>query len=108
MRRRVARRRGGGLVALEADLHPLQNGEGMWSLDCIEGADPSPEFAAQVAEECQIRVNRLHDPTLRRIALMKLACHTNEEIRTALGCSLRSVTLKLELIRKLWESNGQP
>jgi len=45
----------------------------------------------------------LGDDTLRRIAELKLACYSNEEIRQQLGCSLRSVTLKLELIRKKWQ-----
>jgi hypothetical protein len=104
MKRRVALRRGGRRVALEADLQPSPDGDGTWTLDSIVGTEPSPEFASQVAEECQSCVDRLRDPTLRRIALMKLACFTNEEIREALGCSLRSVTLKLKLIRSLWES----
>lgn len=46
----------------------------------------------------------LEDQTLRRIAELKLACYTNEEIRQQLGCSLRGVTLKLELIRKKWST----
>jgi DNA-directed RNA polymerase specialized sigma24 family protein len=108
MRRRTTRRRGGGRVALETDLRAPTDGAGTWSLDCLVGTEPSPEFAARVAEECQNRVDCLDDPTLRRIALMKLACYSNEEIRATLGCSLRSITLKLELIRKLWESNGEP
>jgi DNA-directed RNA polymerase specialized sigma24 family protein len=108
IRRRATRRRGGGWVALETDLRPAQHGAGTWSLDSVVGTEPSPELAAHVAEECQNHVDRLRDPILRRIALMKLACYTNEEIRVALGCSLRSVTLKLELIRKLWEGNAEP
>ena len=55
-----------------------------------------------VAEEYVRRLDELGDDTLRRIAELKLACHSNEEIRQQLGCSLRTVTLKLELIRKIW------
>src|SRR5271157_207499 len=69
----------------------------------IIGSEPSPEFAAMVAEEYHRRLEGLGDETLRRIAELKLACHSNEEIRQQLGCSLRSVTLKLELIRKKWQ-----
>ena len=58
---------------------------------------------AMVAEEYHRRLEGLGDETLRRIAELKLACHSNEEIRQQLGCSLRSVTLKLELIRKKWQ-----
>ncbi len=72
-------------------------------LERIIGSEPSPEFAAMVAEEYQHRLEGLGDETLRRIAELKLACYSNEEIRQQLGCSLRSVTLKLELIRKRWQ-----
>ena len=44
------------------------------------------------------------DDKLRRIAELKLACDSNEEIRQQLGCSLRTVTLRLELIRKKWRT----
>ena len=45
--------------------------------------------------------------SLRLIAERKLACFTNEEIARELGVSLRTVTLKLELIRKRWKANGE-
>jgi DNA-directed RNA polymerase specialized sigma24 family protein len=106
--RRSARKRGGGRVALEADLRPRRDGDETAVLDRIIGTEPSPEFAAQVAEEFQRRIEDLGDPVLQRIALMKLACHTHEEIATALGCSLRTVTLRLEYIRKLWEGKSPP
>ena len=75
-------------------------------LDRIIGNEPSPDFAAMVAEEYARRLDRLSDGTLRRIAELKLACHSNDEIRQQLGCSLRSVTLKLELIRKIWREEN--
>jgi hypothetical protein len=77
-------------------------------LDQIIGSEPSPEFAAMVAEEYLRRLDALGDETLRRIAELKLACYTNQEIRQQLGCSLRSVTLKLELIRKTWKKDNDP
>ncbi len=99
------RKRGGGKVLSEADMVAARadgDDEGN-PLDRIIGSEPSPEFAAIVAEEYQRRLEGLGDETLRRIAELKLACYTNEEIRQQLGCSLRSVTLKLELIRKRWQ-----
>jgi DNA-directed RNA polymerase specialized sigma24 family protein len=102
-KRRSARKRGGGRVVLEADLRPRDDGGETAVLDGIIGSEPSPEFAAQVAEECERMLRKLTDDTQRRIALMKLACYTHEEIREQLGCSLRTVSLRLELIRKRWE-----
>jgi hypothetical protein len=61
-----------------------------------------------VAEEFRLRLDALGDDTLRRIAELKLACYTNDEIRQQLGCSLRTVTLKLELIRKIWRRYEDP
>jgi DNA-directed RNA polymerase specialized sigma24 family protein len=97
-------KRGGGIVFNEVDMigagtADLESGG---PLDRIIGSEPSPEFAAIVAEEYHRRLDALGDPALRRIAELKLACFSNEEIRQQLDCSLRSVTLKLELIRKKW------
>jgi ECF sigma factor len=98
-------KRGGGNVVNEADMvtaGAAANDRG-GPLDQLIGTEPTPEFAAMVAEEYVRRLHELGDDTLRRIAELKLACHTNEEIRRQLGCSLRTVTLKLELIRKRWQ-----
>jgi DNA-directed RNA polymerase specialized sigma24 family protein len=99
-------KRGGGMVFNEVDMMAAgasdeDNGN---PLDRIIGAEPSPEFAAIVAEEYSRRLDELGDQNLRRIAELKLACFSNEEIREQLNCSLRSVTLKLELIRKKWRA----
>jgi DNA-directed RNA polymerase specialized sigma24 family protein len=104
-KRRSARKRGGGRVALESDLRPHADGDETEALDQIIGSEPSPAFAAQVAEECEQLLGKLTDDAQRRIALLKLACYTNEEIARELDYSLRTVTLKLEVIRKRW---GEP
>jgi DNA-directed RNA polymerase specialized sigma24 family protein len=103
-------KRGSGKVFPETDLIAARGGSGSadeeedepYALDQIIGSEPSPEFAAMVSEEYLRRLDELGDSTLRRIAELKLACYHNEEIRQMLGCSLRSVTLRLELIRKKW------
>jgi DNA-directed RNA polymerase specialized sigma24 family protein len=99
-------KRGGGKVLNETDLIAGED-EGN-ALDRIIGSEPSPEFAAMVAEEYRRRLDELGDETLRRIATLKLACYSNEEIRQQLGCSLRTVTLRLELIRKKWQKGNDP
>jgi DNA-directed RNA polymerase specialized sigma24 family protein len=111
-RRRAEKRqkRGGGRVIKECDMMATVAGadddEGN-ALDRIIGTEPSPEFAAIVAEEYERRLDDLGDQTLRKIAAMKLAAYTNDDISRELGCSLRGVTLKLELIRKKWKSRDQ-
>ncbi len=75
-------------------------------LAAIVGREPTPEFAAQVAEECQRLLDRLEDGDLRAVALWKMEGYTNEEIATRLGCVPRTVDRKLRAIRALWEQEG--
>jgi len=99
---RAALKRGAGRTVNEADLPADHDGVAYRPLEQIVGTEPTPEFSAQVADQMRHLLELLSDPTLRQIAELKLACWTNEEIRHQLGCSLRRVTLKLELIRKKW------
>jgi RNA polymerase sigma factor (sigma-70 family) len=71
-------------------------------IDQITGAEPTPEFAALVADECRRLLLRLADERQRQIAILRMEGYTNEEIAQRLGCGLRSVVRKLELIRKTW------
>jgi DNA-directed RNA polymerase specialized sigma24 family protein len=102
-RRQRRQKRGGGHVLREADLLAPDPDGGDAGLEQVVGAEPTPEFAAMVAEECRRLIDALGDEDLRRIALWKMEGYTNEEIRQHLGCSPRTVTLKLALIRTLWD-----
>jgi len=96
-------KRGGGRVLDEAALDgpvPEHRGGG---LDQLPGPDPTPEFAAMVAEQYQHLLDLLGDETLRSIAVSKLEGYTNHEIAQTLRCSERTVAYKLELIRLSWE-----
>jgi DNA-directed RNA polymerase specialized sigma24 family protein len=107
LRRERRQKRGAGAVFREADLITLAGDSCCNSLDQLIGSEPSSEFAAMVAEEYRRRIEALGDPALRLLAERKLACYSNEEIARELGVSLRTVTLKLELIRKRWKANGE-
>ena len=102
-RRRGRQKRGGGRVLGEADLVGPVPAGGPAGLDAIVGPEPSPEFAALVADECCRLLDALGDETLRRIAIWKMEGYTNEEIATRLGCAVRTVANKLKLIRMAWE-----
>lgn len=65
--------------------------------------EPSPEFAAELAENCQRLLGLLGDAELSRIALSKMEGYTNDEIAVVLKCAPRTVERKLRLIRGLWE-----
>jgi DNA-directed RNA polymerase specialized sigma24 family protein len=75
-------------------------------LDNLAGPEPSPDFAALVADEWRHRLDSLRDDSLRRVALMRLEGFRNDEIAERLGCGLRTVARKLELIRRRWLGEG--
>ncbi len=73
------------------------------ALDSVIGTDPDPAFAAMVADEFRVLLDRLGDEQLRHIAIRKLEGSTNEDIATELDCTVRTVGRRLSLIRDLWE-----
>jgi DNA-directed RNA polymerase specialized sigma24 family protein len=82
-------------------------GDAPETLDDVIGEEPTPEFAAEVADEYQHLLSRLPSPELVTIALLKMEGHTSAEIAKRLGCVGRTVERKLRLIRNLW-SEGAP
>jgi DNA-directed RNA polymerase specialized sigma24 family protein len=72
------------------------------------GPEPTPEFAAQVAEECRRLMGRLGDDELRAVAQAKMEGYTNEEIARQRGCVVRTVERRLRTIRGLWEEEAAP
>jgi DNA-directed RNA polymerase specialized sigma24 family protein len=102
--RRAGRlKRGGGRILGEATLGGPGEPKGATGLDGLIGPEPTPEFAAMVAEEHRRLLAILDDETLRRIALRKMEGYTLKEIAADLGCARRSVVRKLQLIRRRWE-----
>jgi DNA-directed RNA polymerase specialized sigma24 family protein len=101
--RQRRQKRGGGRLKNEADLLGGRGDGKAIALEQFVGAEPTPEFAAMVAEEYRNRLEALQDDALRRIATWKLEGYTNEEIAARLGCALRTVANKLKLIRLKWE-----
>jgi DNA-directed RNA polymerase specialized sigma24 family protein len=68
----------------------------------IIGREPTPAFAAQVAEECQRLLASLGDAELEGVALWKMEGYTTQEIASRLGYVNRTVERKLHLIRSIW------
>ena len=101
LRRQNRGKRGGGQVLGEtAFLSPDDDARG---IDQVLGAEPSPAFAAQVADECQRLLALLDDATLRSIAVLKMEGHTVDEIAAQLGSTKRTIERRLHIIRKTWE-----
>jgi DNA-directed RNA polymerase specialized sigma24 family protein len=102
-------KRGGGQVVAEADLAAPSDGcEDLVGLEAILAREPTPEFAAQLAEEYRRLLNVLGDQQLRDIATLKMQGYTDEEVAARLGCTDRTVRRRLQLIRKRWEKELSP
>jgi DNA-directed RNA polymerase specialized sigma24 family protein len=86
---------------------PVEGAPAAPEVEQLIGREPTPEFAVQVAEECQ-RLLDLLDEGLRTVALWKLEGYTVEEIAVRLGCVPRTVERKLRAIRKLWGKESPP
>jgi DNA-directed RNA polymerase specialized sigma24 family protein len=79
-------------------------GEEVW--DQVVSREPTPEFAVQVAEECQRLFDLLEKSELRAVALWKMEGYTVEEIAQKLDCTPRTIFRKLGIIRGLWEKES--
>jgi RNA polymerase sigma factor (sigma-70 family) len=95
-------KRGGGAVKDEAALDDAQAST-VVGLDRFIGRDPTPESAAQVAEEFEQLMVRLQDESLQKVAQLKMEGYSNDELGTRLGCSGRTIQRKLSAIRRIWK-----
>jgi DNA-directed RNA polymerase specialized sigma24 family protein len=71
------------------------------ALEQILAQEPTPAFAAQVAEQCRRLLERLSGD-LRAIALWKMEEYSNDEIARMLACVPRTVERRLQVIRRIW------
>jgi RNA polymerase sigma factor (sigma-70 family) len=71
-------------------------------LNALAASEPTPEFVAEVAEECERLLRLLDDDDLRRLAVMKMEGYTNDEIAERLTVAPRTVERRLRLIRATW------
>ena len=86
-------------------------GRSLWeqaelNLEQVLGKEPTPEFAALVADECRRLLDRLPDETFRNVAVWKMEGQTSAEIAARLGVATTTVERKLRGIRKLWRREG--
>jgi DNA-directed RNA polymerase specialized sigma24 family protein len=107
VQRRTRQKRGGGFVVDEGALLGGDAERIPAGLDLMTGAEPTPEFAAMVAEEYRRLLESLGDDTLRQVALDRMEGYTNDEIAARLGVARRTVARRLDLIRKIWMAEGE-
>jgi DNA-directed RNA polymerase specialized sigma24 family protein len=92
-------RRGGGKVVAVSDL------AGFAPEDILD-REPTPELAAQVADECRKLLASLEDETLKLVAQWKMEGYTNAEIARRIGCIEQTVERKLRTIRRIWSESA--
>jgi DNA-directed RNA polymerase specialized sigma24 family protein len=105
-------KRGGGNVVQDAVLRGGKTDSPLDAsfapgLEMIAGNEPTPEFAAMVAEEYERLLQSLDDDGLRQVALSRLEGYTCDEIAERLGCARRTVARRLDLIRKTWLAQSE-
>jgi DNA-directed RNA polymerase specialized sigma24 family protein len=105
LKRRRAARRGGGRLVGESALVGGDSAGGEAALDRLVGPDPTPEFAALVAEQYRSLREALGDEPLRQVLDLRLEGYDREEIAARMGCAVRTVTRKLDVIRQIWLEN---
>jgi RNA polymerase sigma factor (sigma-70 family) len=98
VRREKTLKRGGSVAQGGQHFPSLQ-------LEQVVGDEPSPDFALQAAETVRMLLDSLPTQSMRVLAISKLEGYTNDEIAERLGCSLRTVERRLQVIRELWQAH---
>ncbi len=104
------KRQGSGTGTVQGESR-IGSGRPDWDAAAIEqvvGTEPTPEFAAQVAEQYQRLLDLLGDGSLCQVAVWKMEGFTNDEVAGKLDCSRRTVARKLETIRIIWNKEPTP
>ena len=109
-RRRLRQKRGGGQVRPASDLAgPACDDEDDNDLLArAVSSEPTPEFAAMVAEEYRRLLDRLGDDVLRKVAVLRMEGFTTDAIAGQLGCARRTVARQLALIRQILSTDPEP
>ena len=100
-------KRGGGEVRRESGLADGEDSPAEAGTNEFASREPTPEMAAQVADECRRLLELLGDATLRSVAVWKMEGYTNAEIADKLGCVPVTVERKLQLIRRVWANEQE-
>ena len=104
IRRATAQRRGRGSARGESAFLSLGKDSRLGGIGQVLGHEPTPEFAALMAESCQSLLDLLDDTTLQHVVLLKLEGYTNVDIASQLACAERTVERKLRRVRAIWQA----
>jgi DNA-directed RNA polymerase specialized sigma24 family protein len=82
--------------------------QGSAGLSEVIDREPTPQFAAQVAEEVCRLLDCLGSAELRAVAVAKMEGQRNADIAAQLGVHMRTVERRLAIIRELWKAAEKP
>jgi DNA-directed RNA polymerase specialized sigma24 family protein len=99
-------KRGGGQILGESAMGEAEDASSTEGIAQILSREPTPEHAAEFADELEGLFARLEDVMLRVIAFQRLQGLSSEEIARSLEVSKRTVDRKLHLIRAMWEEES--
>jgi len=103
MRRKFSQKRGAGKVCGESVFFRVDASRTAIGLDNVAGVEPTPEFAAEMIEQCSRLLSCVSDDC-RQIALYKLDGFSNEQIAEKLNVAPRTIERKLASIRSQWQA----
>ena len=69
--------------------------------------NPTPAFAAEVADMSEYLMSHLPESDLKQLVLLKLEGHTNEDVAELMKITRRTVQRKLERIRRIWLESAE-
>ena len=99
-------KRGGERVFAEADLALAGGDADFDGLTQVVGPEPTPEFAAMVAEQYRLLLDALGDDALRQVAVWRMDGYANDEIADRNGVTRHAVRFHFRNIyRKLGARN---
>jgi DNA-directed RNA polymerase specialized sigma24 family protein len=78
------------------------------TLEQLFSPEPTPDLAAQLAEDYRRLLDALADRELESIAVWKMEGHRVKEIAGRLNYDSRTIKRKLQLIRAIWEEEVGP
>jgi RNA polymerase sigma factor (sigma-70 family) len=100
-------KRGSGQVRGESVWQGAEAESAVAGIEQLIGNEPTPQFAAQIAEQCQLLLAPLNEE-LRAVARLKLEGYTTQEIADRLTTSPRTIERRLESIRRKWAEQIAP
>ena len=75
------------------------------ALEELTGREPTPQFALQMAEQCEALLAQLNQVE-RRTAELKLQAFTQQEIAEQMDCGVRTVERRLSAVRRIWTKDS--